>query len=118
VGIQQRFAITAETAAESRAKTAAAIDRLERELSPSGFLLGECFTVADLTAAALLYPLARPPEFQYAMVAGDDLSDSWQAFQDSLAQRPAGRWVAEMYRSHRGRSAAVASGAPAVPGPH
>jgi glutathione S-transferase len=37
-GIQQRFAITAETAPESRAKTAAAIDRLERELSPSGFL--------------------------------------------------------------------------------
>jgi glutathione S-transferase len=94
------------------------MDRLERERSPSGFLVGECFTVADLTAAALLYPLARPPEFQYAMVAGDDLSDSWRAFHDSLAQRPAGRWVAEMYRSHRGQSAAVASGAPAMPGPH
>jgi glutathione S-transferase len=106
-GIQQRFAITAETAEESRAKIAAAMDRLERELSPSGFLVGESFTVADLTAAALFYPVARPPEFPYQMVADDDLSDSWRAFRDSLAQRPAGRWVADIYRRHRGRSAEV-----------
>lgn len=49
-GIEQRFAITAETAAESRAKAVAAMDRLERELLPSGFLVGGFFTVADLTA--------------------------------------------------------------------
>jgi len=116
VGIQQRFAITAETAAESRAKTAAAMDRLERELSPSGFLVGDLFTVADLTAAALFYPVARPPEFPYPMVADDDLSDSWRAFHDSLAQRPAGRWVADIYRRHRGRSAEVLLDAVAMRG--
>jgi glutathione S-transferase len=106
-GIRQRFAITAETAAESRAKTAAAMDRLERELSPSGFIVGNVFTVADLTAAALFYPVVRPPEFPYPMVADDDLSDSWRAFHDSLAQRPGGRWVADIYRRYRGRSAEV-----------
>jgi glutathione S-transferase len=115
-GIQQIFEVTAETAAESRAKTVAAMDRLERELSPSGFLVGDVFTVADLTAAALAYPVARPPEFPYSMVAEDDLSDSWRAFHDSLAQRPAGRWVADMYRLHRGRSAEVTPDSGAMPG--
>lgn len=109
-GIRERFAVTDETAAESRTKTVAAMDRLERELSPDGFLVGDRFTVADLTAAALAYPVARPPEFPYPMVAEDDMSDSWRAFHDSLAQRPAGRWVAEIYRQHRGRSAEVAAG--------
>lgn len=104
-GIQRRFAITAETAEESRWKIVAAMDRLERELSPSGFLVGESFTVADLTAAALSYPVAHPPEFPYKMVADDDLSGSWRAFRDSLTQRPAGRWVADVYRRHRGKSA-------------
>jgi len=106
-GIEQRFAITSETAAESRAKTAAATDRLERELSPSGFLVGDSFTVADLTAAALFHPLARPPEFPYPMVADDGLSESWLALRESFAQRPAGRWVTDVYRRHRGRSAEV-----------
>lgn len=106
-GIRQRFAITAESVAESRARTAAAMDRLERELSPSGFIVGNVFTVADLTAAALFYPVVSPPEFPYPMVADEDLSDSWRAFHDSLAQRPGGRWVADIYRRYRGRSAEV-----------
>ena len=49
-------------------------------------------------------------------VADDDLSDSWRAFNDSLAQRPAGRWVADIYRRHRGRSAEVPSDAAAMLG--
>jgi glutathione S-transferase len=115
-GIQDRFTITAETAAESRAKTVAAMDRLERELSPSGFLVGGFFTVADLTAAALSYGVARPPEVPYPMGAEGDLSDSWRAFHDSLAQRPGSRWVADIYRRYRGRSAEVPRDSVAMPG--
>ena len=103
--MRRRFEISAEAAATSRAKMVAAMDRLEREISPSGYLVGESFTVADLTAAALFYPVARPPEFPYPMVADDDLPESWREFLDSLAQRPGGRWVAEIYRRHRGASA-------------
>jgi glutathione S-transferase len=115
-GIQQRFAITAETAAESRAKALAAMDRLERELLPSEFLVGDFFTVADLTAASLFYGVARPPEFPYPMVAEDELSDSWRAFRESLAQRPGGRWIADIYRRYRGRSAGVLPDARAARG--
>jgi glutathione S-transferase len=102
-GMRRAMQINAEAAEHSRARTIAAMDRLEHEISPSGFLVGESFTVADLTAAALFYPVVRPPEFPYPMVEG--LPDSARAFLDSLAQRPGGRWVAEIYRRHRGRSA-------------
>lgn len=104
-GIEQRFQISAETAAASRAKVIAAMDRLEREISTSGYLVGESFTVADLAGAALFYPVARPPEFPYPTVADEDLPDSWRQFIDPLAQRPGGHWVSEIYRRHRGRSA-------------
>ena len=102
--------IRPETAAVSRAKVIAAMDRLERESSAGGYLAGESFTVADLTAAALFYPVACPPEFPYPIVAHDDLPDSWREFLDSLAQRPGGQWVNEIYRRHRGRSAELTPG--------
>ncbi|MBV9595137.1 MAG: glutathione S-transferase family protein [Actinobacteria bacterium] len=103
--MRQRFEINAESAAHSRAKMIAAMDRLEREISASGYLVGDSLTVADLTAAALFYGVARPPQFPYAMVAVSDLPDSWREFVDCLAQRPGGQWVAQMYRRHRGQSA-------------
>lgn len=105
VAMRHRFQISPEAAANSRAKIAAAIDRLEREISPGGYLVGDSFTVADLTAAALLYGVARPPEFPYAMVADDDLPASWREFLDSLAQRSGGQWITKIYRRHRGASA-------------
>ena len=104
-GIQRHFEISAESANHSRTKMVAAMDRLEREITASGYLVGDSFTVADLTAAALFYPVIQPPEFPYPMVARDDLPDSWRRFFDPLAQRAGGRWVAEIYRRHRGRSA-------------
>ena len=105
VAMQRRFEISAESAAHSRAKMVGAIDRLEREISASGYFVGDSFTVADLTAAALLYGVARPPQFPYTMVADEDLPDSWRRFVDMLARRPGGQWVSEIYRRHRGTSA-------------
>ena len=109
-GIEQRFQINAATASASRAKVIAAMDRLEREISGIGYLVGESFTVADLAAAALFYPVARPPEFPYPTVADEDLPDSWRAFLDPLAPRPGSRWVSEIYRRHRGQSAELTTG--------
>jgi glutathione S-transferase len=112
--IRERFELTAEATKASRAKVMAAIDRLERELEPSGFLVGETFTIADLTAAALSYAIVRPPEFPYRMVTYDNLPETWRSLVDPLAQRPGGRWIADTYRRHRGRSAEVKLGRPAA----
>lgn len=97
--MRKRMRIDAATAARSREKTSAAMDRLEREIGPSGYLVGDSFSVADLTAAALFYPVARPAEFPYPSVT--DPPDSAREFLDPLAERPGGEWVAEMYRRHR-----------------
>lgn len=99
VGMRQRMRINAAAAEESRRKTEEAMDRLEEEIGPSGYLVGDRFSVADLTAAALFYPVARPPEFPYPSV--DDPPSTAREYLDPLADRPGGEWVAEMYRRHR-----------------
>jgi glutathione S-transferase len=105
-GIRRTLEINADAAQRSREKTVAAMDRLEDEIGPSGYLVGDCFTVADLTAAALFYPVVRPPEFPYSSVT--DPPESAREFLDPLARRPGGEWVAETYRRHRSPSAEVA----------
>jgi glutathione S-transferase len=103
--MRRKLEITADAARESRRKTIAAMDRLEDEIQPSGYLVGDSFTVADLTAAALLSPLVRPAQFSYR------LPERWpepvEAFRDSVKDHPGYAWVTEMYRRHRGSSAAV-----------
>jgi glutathione S-transferase len=86
------------------------VNRVEAELQPSGYLVGDRFSVADLTAAALLAPLVGPPGFP---VAAPVLGPAGE-FRDALAARVAFRVVGEMYRRHRGRSAEVRTPA-AVP---
>ena len=99
--------IDAARAELSRAKTYAALDRLEAELRPSGYLVGDRFSVADLTAAALFAPLVMPPEVPYELP--QPLPEPVARFRESVASRPGFRWVAEMYRRHRGRSAEIAA---------
>ena len=101
--------IDAPRTEESRRQVSAALDRLERELPASGYLVGDRFSVADLTAAALLAPAVLPPEFPY--VLPPDMPDSVARYRETLATRRAYGWAAEMYRRHRGRSAELPSGA-------
>ena len=90
-----------------RAKTLAALDRLEAELGPSGYLVGDAFSVADLTAAALFSPLVMPPEFPYPLPG--PLPEPAASFCASVAGRRGFRWVEEMYRRHRGQSTELAA---------
>jgi glutathione S-transferase len=92
---------------EARRRTVAALDRLERELDGRPYLVGERFTVADLTAAALFAPLVAPPEFPYEL-PDDPAPPAWEEFRGPLRERPGWRWVEETYRRHRGTSAATA----------
>jgi len=87
-----------------RAKTLAALDRVAKELGPAGYLVGDRFTVADLTAAALLSPLVAPPEFPYPP---PPMPAPVLEARSSLSEHPAFQWVLDTYRRHRGESAAV-----------
>jgi glutathione S-transferase len=105
VAMRRAMAIDAEGAAEGWRKTLVALDRIEEELGPSGYLVGDSFTIADLTAAALLFPLVRPEQAQYPIP--DPWPDPIESARTSVADRPAFRYVEEMWRRHRGVSAEV-----------
>jgi glutathione S-transferase len=90
-------------AEQGRQKTIAALGRIEEQLDGGDYLVGDRFSVADLTAAALLCPLVAPPEFPYEMPS--EWPPEWEQFRRSLADRRGYRWVGETYRRHRGSSA-------------
>jgi glutathione S-transferase len=91
-------AASSQAAETARHKIIAAIDRLETELRGHDYLVGDRFTVADLTAAALLYPIVRPPD---APAVTDRMPEPFEHFRDTLRERRGYRWVADIYRQHR-----------------
>lgn len=100
----------AQEAERGRAKVLAALDRLEAELGDGDYLVGEGFSVADLTAASLFYPLAQPEEGP--LPAGSSAAKGFEAFRQPLEQRRGLVWVREMFRRHR-KPAKVPAAAPA-----
>jgi glutathione S-transferase len=88
-----------------RATVAAALDRIEQERQGRPYLVGDAFTVADLTAAAMLSPLAQPPEIQYPLRV--ELPPYLREYRDAVMRHPAAQWTLDVYRQHRGRSAEV-----------
>jgi glutathione S-transferase len=103
--VRMRYGINADSTVQGWEKTSAAMDRLESELGEREYLVGDAFTVADLTAASLFFPLVRPDEVQYQIP--EPLPEALVRRREAFASRPGFRWVQEMYRRHRGRSAEV-----------
>ncbi|HET8565296.1 MAG TPA: glutathione S-transferase family protein [Solirubrobacterales bacterium] len=92
-----------EAAEEAREKIVAALDKLEAELSRGDgeFLVGGRLSVADVTAAALFYPLVVPPEGPLS--PGLPRPPAFDEFRAGLSDRPGYRWVEETFRKHRHR---------------
>jgi glutathione S-transferase len=95
-----RYDFSEEAVERSRTTLIDALDRIESERAARDYLVGESFTVADLTAAALLYPLVWPPEFQYRLPE----PKRWE-FLEPVRDHHALEWIREMWRRHRGTSA-------------
>lgn len=92
-----------EAAVQAREAIVAALDKLEAELEQGEgeFLVGDSFTVADLTAASLFYPLVVPPEGPLRT----DLPrpSALEHFRESLKDRRGYKWVEGTFRKHRRR---------------
>jgi glutathione S-transferase len=79
--------------------------RLEAEIGPTGYLVGDRFGLADLVAAAIMAAIVRPPEFSYPLP--EPLPEPLVALRESLAGRRGYQWVMETYARHRGPSAEI-----------
>jgi glutathione S-transferase len=97
VFLAARYSVADEAGVEeAREKLVRGLDRLEAELDGE-FLVGGRFTVADLTAAALFYPLVLPPEGPWRAMK----TAAFLEFQDSVRERPGFRWVEDTFRRWR-----------------
>jgi glutathione S-transferase len=105
--LRRNMTITAEAVAAARERLAGFADRIEAEVGPSGYLVGDRFGAADLTAAALMTPVLLPPELTHP------IPEPWPPalveLRASIAERPGSKWVLDVYRRHRGRSAEIAA---------
>jgi glutathione S-transferase len=104
--LSRNIGLDRERVAHAHERLGGFFDRLESEIGPSGFLVGDAFSVADLTAAAVMTAIIRPPEFPYP------LPEPWPPalveLRESVSHRAGFRWVLDTYARHRGRSAEIA----------
>jgi len=91
-----------DRASVARERVLAAFDHLEEELGDGDYLVGNEFTVADLTAASILYPIVTPPE-------GPEIATppALEELRAPLRDRRGYRWVEETYRRHRNKGGAI-----------
>lgn len=101
--VSHRYTFNPDDAERAWGTLEQALDRIETERAGGPYLVGESFSVADLTAAALLWPLAWPPEFPYELPQ-IEASPRLQA----LREHPAVGWVSTTYARHRPPSAEIA----------
>jgi glutathione S-transferase len=77
-----------------------ALDFVARRAGADGYLVGNAFSLADLTAGSTLAVLAQPPDSPMAgpQPFGAAFADLMQRF----AAHPAIAWTRQLYRRHRG----------------
>lgn len=103
--LQRTYRIYPPKVEESRMKMLAGLDRLERELQndPSRYLVGSSLTLADITAASLLSPIARLEGSPYAPRAEMPPPKAIIQMAEELRARPAGQWLRRLYQQDRHR---------------
>ncbi|MGK7922011.1 MAG: glutathione S-transferase [Trichodesmium sp.] len=100
--LQKRMQITAENAAKSLTEIKRIFELVSQRLSDSrSYLVGDSFSAADLTFAALSAPLLMPPEhFIKPQLISQLPGEMAEVIQD-LQATPAGKYGLRLYREKR-----------------
>jgi glutathione S-transferase len=100
--IDRYLDITPESAARSLAEVRATFDEVGERLGDGRpYLLGERFTAADLTFAALSAAVLMPPEYGVPLPQPDELPSQMAAVVRELREHPAGAFALRLYREER-----------------
>lgn len=94
-----KMKINHANAAAARLQLEQALDKLEAAVQGRDYLVGDAFSRADLTAAALLWPLL-PWEGDEAAMQARLPEVVWQ-WRQGFVQRPLYAWLQRIYRQHR-----------------
>lgn len=105
--LRRRYTVNERSAERSLLKIRAALCLIGERLDGRDHLVGDRFTIADLTAAALLAPLLSPPQLPHR-TPSTVFPPRLAAIADALRELPAGRWVQRTYAEHRPASTEVA----------
>jgi glutathione S-transferase len=97
IGTIQRYGITPETSQDAQERFAAAIARLDDRVATRRYLVGDRFSRVDITAAALLCPIVRPPGYDL----GTEVPTPLRPFAQRFDGTPTWRWVHRMYAEER-----------------
>jgi glutathione S-transferase len=103
--MRRSMGVDREGVEKGLAVTSDALGFVARESARTGQLAGERFSVADLTAAALLAPAVQPPDSP--MRLPEPRPEGVDRWLERWAAHPGTAWVLEQYRKHRGCSAEV-----------
>ncbi len=98
--IRRTFSVWPDRVEQSWAIVHAALAEIEETLQgdPARYLVGDHFTLADLTAATMLAPLLGPEESPW----GDaHVPATGIALRQELRATVAGQWMTRVYREHR-----------------
>jgi glutathione S-transferase len=87
-------------------KVHAAGERFKVALGPSGYLVGDRFSVADLTLAALVAPVVAPKQYPYAQPQRGHAA--LVPLREALNDGGILDWTMDIYARHRGVSSEVA----------
>ncbi|MEQ1439275.1 glutathione S-transferase family protein [Fontimonas sp. SYSU GA230001] len=94
--------ITAERAAQGRAATQEALDWVAARVRDRDYLVGDRFTLADLSVATVLFLTALAPE--YPVRLPQPYPRGLQHWLDRWRGHPGTAWVRRMYGLHRRRA--------------
>lgn len=95
---------TPDGGARSLERIRVIFDEIDQRLSDGRrHLVGDRFTAADLTFAALAAPVVAPPENRAAYPALDDLPPTMRAQIDRFRETAAGELALRLYREERNR---------------
>lgn len=85
--------------ADGHAAATEALDLVCTRGAATGYLVGDTFTIADLTAASTLAMLVRPANSP--MSCPEPVAPAFRALMDRYASHPGAVWVRRIYAQHR-----------------